>query len=407
MGAANIRPKAIVPVIAMSSLSPSVVVVVGSGIVGAATAYFLTKRGVEVRLIEAAAPAAEATGAADGAVSVASKRPGPLMTAALSGLRLYRELADDRLFTDIFKLRPTFIVATSKDECDVLQAHHTDLANAGVRADLLPESALVRRLPVLSAAARLAIEVHDDGHAIGYQIVHRLLTAAGIVVRRGFKAQGFVSDASGRHVLGVATSQGPVEGDAVVVAAGTGSAALLGLSKAIVPRKGQLLVTERAPRLNAALPGAIMSGRYLLAKGSQKSDHARPARGLGLVIDPLRTGQFLLGGTREDHGDRNTNDLAAVSTILAEAVALLPGLAQVRLLRSFAGNRTAVTDGLPLVGPLPGFDNVYIATGFEGDGICLGPIVGKAMAELACGEAPALDLRPFDPARFSTCRVDL
>jgi len=59
----------------MQPRPPSSVIIIGSGIVGAATAYFLNARGVAVRLLDASAPAAEATGAADGAVSVASKRP--------------------------------------------------------------------------------------------------------------------------------------------------------------------------------------------------------------------------------------------------------------------------------------------------------------------------------------------
>ncbi|MCR4264601.1 FAD-binding oxidoreductase [Nitratireductor sp. ZSWI3] len=387
------------------SAFPHTVVVVGSGIVGAATAYFLAKQGVEVRLIEAVAPAAEATGAADGAVSVASKRPGPMMAAALSGVRLYRELAEAGLFSGLFKSRSTFIVAASEAECSVLQTHAAALSAAGVRVDLLSQAMVRQRMPAVSGRALMAVEVHDEGHAIGYQIVHRLLTAAGIVVQRRTMVEGILSGARANVVRGVMTQHGPVEGDAVVVAAGTGSGRLLGLSDVLMPRKGQLLVTERAPELNAGLPGAIMSGRYLLSKGSQGGGQGAPARGLGLVIDPLRTGQFLIGGTREDHGDRLTNDVGAVAQILRDAVALLPGLAHVRLLRSFAGNRTAVADGLPLIGRVSGCDNLYVATGFEGDGICLGPLTGKAVADLVCGREPSFDLRPFDPARFGVREV--
>ncbi len=381
---------------------PSAVVVVGSGIVGAATAYFLAKRGVEVRLVEAVAPAAEASGAADGAVSVASKRPGPMMAAARAGVRLYRDLEAEGLFAGLFKTRSTFIVAASQAECAVLEAHSAALAGAGVRVDLLSQAQLRRRMPAVSGAATMAVEVHDEGHAIGYQIVHRLLTAAGIVVHRGAAVDGFIESPAGG---GVITRQGRVEGDAVVIAAGTGSGALLGLAGVLTPRKGQLLITERAPELNASLPGAIMSGRYLLSKGSQQSAVSTPARGLGLVIDPLRTGQFLIGGTREDHGDRTTNDIAAVAHILRDAVSLLPGLSKVRLLRSFAGSRTAVADGLPLIGRVPGRDNVFVATGFEGDGICLGPLTGQMIADLICGHSPAIDLSPFDPARFTACEA--
>lgn len=384
----------------MQPRPPSSVIIIGSGIVGAATAYFLNARGVAVRLLDASAPAAEATGAADGAVSVASKRPGPMMTAALKGVALYGELADMGLFAGAFKRRSTFIVAASDEECTVLEAHSAALASAGVKVETLAGSRLRQIFPALSQSARMAVEVHGEGHAIGYQIVHRLLTAAGIVVERDTDVKALRLAEYGRRIAAVETNRGSFSADKVVVTAGTGSAALIGLSNVLTPRKGQLLVTERAPGLNASMPGAIMSGRYLLSKGSQKAGHAPPPRGLGLVIDPLVTGQFLIGGTREDFGKRETNDIDAVSRILADAVALVPDLARLRLLRSFAGVRTAVVDGLPLIGRLPDLENGFVATGFEGDGICLGPITGKAIAQLICGEVPALDLSSFDPARF-------
>jgi D-hydroxyproline dehydrogenase subunit beta len=381
------------------------VIVVGAGICGAAAAYFLCQRGFEVKLIEASAPAAEATGAADGAVSVASKRPGPMMTAALAGITLYRELAEQGLFGDIFKSRSTFIVAASDVECEVLHAHAEALFTAGVSIDKLTRTQTRDRFPALSPEVRMAVEVKNEGHAIGYQIVHRLLTAANIVVRRNEPVLRFIRSNADDRLAGVETTNGKLFADFVVITAGSGSDKLLNLNGALFPRKGQLLVTERAPRLNAAMPGSIMSGSYLLSKGSQSSANGRPARGLGLVIDPLITGQFLIGGTREDFGDRRTNDLDAVSQILKDAVALVPALADVRLLRSFAGARTAVADGLPLIGPLPGLSNAFVVTGFEGDGICLGPVSGKAIAELIAGKAPSFDLSPFAPARFKDLKV--
>jgi D-hydroxyproline dehydrogenase subunit beta len=323
-----------------------------------------------------------------------------MMTAALKGVALYGELADSGLFAGAFKRRSTFIVAASDEECTVLEAHSAALASTGVKVETLAGSRLRQIFPALSQNARMAVEVHGEGHAIGYQIVHRLLTAAGIMVERDTDVKALRLADGGRSIAAVETNRGSFSADKVVITAGTGSAALIGLSNVLTPRKGQLLVTERALELNASMPGAIMSGRYLLSKGSQKAGHAPPPRGLGLVIDPLVTGQFLIGGTREDFGKRETNDIDAVSRILADAVALVPDLARLRLLRSFAGVRTAVVDGLPLIGRLPDVVNGFVATGFEGDGICLGPITGMAIAQLICGEVPALDLSSFDPARF-------
>lgn len=374
------------------------VVVVGAGIVGVSTAWFLGRAGVDVRIVEAVAPSAGATGAADGAVSVASKRPGPLMHAALAGIRLYRDLAAEGVVEGLFTNRSTFLVAVDVTEAAVLDTHAEALAAAGVSVERLGRPALAARGPSFGGSVLSAVEVRGEGHAIGYDIVRRLIATGGLRIERGVGALRLRRAASDGRLLGLDTERGPIDADVVVVAAGGGSASLLGLDGVLVPRRGQLLVTERAPRLAAGLPGAIMSARYLLAKASAEAAAPPSPRGYGLVIDPLLTGQFLIGGTRENDEARPVTDLEAVAHVLADAVALVPGLAEVRLLRSFAGLRTAVVDGLPLVGRLSG--GVWVATGFEGDGICLGPLMGRCVADAILGRPGEIDLTAFDPARF-------
>lgn len=379
------------------------VVVVGAGIVGVSTAWFLGRAGVDVRIVEAVAPSAGATGSADGAVSVASKRPGPLMHAALAGIRLYRDLAADGIFEGLFTTRSTFLVAVDDTEAAVLDTHAEALAAAGVSVERLGRPALAALAPSLGRTALSAVEVRDEGHAIGYDIVRRLIATGGLRIDRRVGALRLRHAANDGRLLGLDTEQGPIDADAVVVAAGGGSAALLGLDGVLAPRRGQLLVTERAPRLAAGLPGAIMSARYLLAKASAEAAAAPSPRGYGLVIDPLATGQFLIGGTRENDETRPVTDLEAVARVLADAVALVPGLADVRLLRSFAGLRTAVVDGLPLVGRVSA--GVWVATGFEGDGICLGPLMGRCLADAILDRPSEIDLAAFDPARFVPRKV--
>lgn len=143
-----------------------------------------------------------------------------------------------------------------------------------------------------------------------------------------------------------------------------------------------------------------MSCSYLLSKDAIRTAGTPASRRFGLVVDPLRTGQFLIGGTREEVDDIG-NDHDAVSRMLSSALRLMPALARLRVIRVFAGVRTATRDGLPIVGRVPGFDNLLVAAGFEGDGICLGPLVGRTIGRLVAGEAAGLDLAPFEPARFA------
>ncbi|WP_029009769.1 NAD(P)/FAD-dependent oxidoreductase [Azospirillum halopraeferens] len=377
--------------------TPRSVVIVGAGIVGISAAYFLSRAGVRPVVVDTAAPAAGATGASDGAVSVASKRPGVLMDLARAGVAFYAALARDGVLDGAFARRPTFLVAGTAAEEAVLHRHARSLADAGVAVRALSGPELAARLPMAAPSVRLAVEVADDGHAVGYEVVDRLRRAGGFPVLRNRRVVA-LDERDGR-VRGVHLADGEIiGGDAVLVAAGTGSAVLLGLEDVLRPRRGQLLVTERAdggPRL----PGPLMSARYLVSKGSV-GDAGPAARSFGLVIDPLRTGQLLIGGTREEDGDARRTDLAAARHLLAAAADLCPAVADLRLLRIFAGVRVAVRDGVPLVGPHPTRPGLWIATGFEGDGICLGPLMGRVLQQRLCGEAPVADTAPLDPARF-------
>ncbi len=98
-------------------------------------------------------------------------------------------------------------------------------------------------------------------------------------------------------------------------------------------------------------------------------------------------------------------DIAKRAAILREALDLYPPLAQRRVLRSFAGVRTASRDGLPIVGPHPRHDGLVVATGFEGDGICLGPLMGASAARLLLGQSPDVDLSALAPERFLRAEV--
>lgn len=382
-------------------------VIVGAGIIGAATAFFLAQRGHEVRILEASAPAAGASGASDGAVSVASKSPGPMMEAARAGVALYRELTQSGIFAGLFHPRTTILIAETDVEAEALQKHAGQLAVVGVRTTNLSTAAFVEMCPPAARNVRAAVAVHGEGHALGYAITQRLLQASGATLARNCPVRGIVTASSGRTVTAVETDHGRIEADTLVIAAGHGSGELIGMEPMLVPRKGQLIVTERAPALAEAMPGSLMSCKYLTSKASVASSSAMiGARRFGLVIDPLRTGQLLIGGTREDAA-RKGNDLAAIRHLLSEAVALIPAIADLRVLRTFSGIRTATTDGKPILGRMPDYDNFFVATGFEGDGICLGPVMGQSIAALATGNAPPISLDAFSPARFAPRRLSI
>jgi D-amino-acid dehydrogenase len=86
--------------------------------------------------------------------------------------------------------------------------------------------------------------------------------------------------------------------------------------------------------------------------------------------------------------------------VLAEAVRVAPGLAKAAFREIRVGLRPFTQDGMPVLGRVPGVENVLLATGHGPTGLQLGPYSGKLMAEMALGKLPSEDISAFDVARF-------
>lgn len=368
--------------------------VLGAGVVGASVAWHLASRGVRVALLDAVGPAAAASGASDGAVSVSSKKPGPLARLAAASLAYTRQLAAAGPLRNAFLARPAWYFATSGDEVAALDALNAKLAALGgpVRAvrdggpDLLPGAgACVRRL----------VEIGGEGHMTGYAATAAYLGHPEIV--RHWPVCVRQIEAAADHVTVHLADGGVLRAGQVVAALGVSSPTLFpGLP--VAPLAGQLIVTDRGPV--GSLPGALTAASYLIAKTVAPTDLPDPP----VVIDPLATGQMLIGSSRDPHGDPALVDFATMLRLVRRAAQVWPPLAARRVIRVFAGVRAAVADGLPIVGPLPGAPRILLATGFEGDGICLSALIGREVAAMALGKAPdpavEADLAALSPARF-------
>ncbi|MFC7705429.1 NAD(P)/FAD-dependent oxidoreductase [Plastorhodobacter daqingensis] len=370
------------------------IAVLGAGVVGAATARHIADRGGRVAVIDATGPSAGASGASDGAVSVASKKPGTLARLATASLLYTRQLATGGVLSHAFLPRPAWYFATRDAEEQALDALVAKLRaiDGPVQAFADGGSAL---LSGVGPTVRRIVEIRGEGHMTGYSATAAYLDHPGIERRWPEKVRAIDPDISG---VTLTLDSGRVRARRVVVALGLGTPRLFP-ELPVRPRAGQLFVTDRGPV--GRLPGALTAASYLIAKTEDPTRLPEPP----VVIDPLATGQYLIGSSREEHGDPSRVDFDTMLALIRRAAKVWPALSERRVIRAFAGVRAATADGLPIVGPLPDAPNVIIATGFEGDGICLSALIGREVAQMALGDAPdaalAADLAALTPARFA------
>src|SRR5262249_54273408 len=134
--------------------------------------------------------------------------------------------------------------------------------------------------------------------------------------------------------------------------------------------------------------------------GYLKSAHGDSAESVAFNVQPRKTGQVLIGSSRQYENTEAAVDAPMLRRMLARAVAYMPLLVRMQVIRTWTGFRAATADNLPLIGRCPGWENLFLATGHEGLGITTSLGTARIIADLILGRTPAVDPEPYSPARF-------
>ena len=229
----------------MAEVLSSEVVVIGGGIIGAATAYYLCKEGAEVMIIEAEDLAAGASGACDGFLSLQSKQLGSHLEMALESAKLFPSIAED-LNTNI-EYNPCggLMLATSEDQLKGLKARAKKLKAAGVNVEILTAADLKNYLPEASpdilGASYCAQDAQVNPIALTLGLTHKA-QEMGAKVLNGCKVENII--VTNNRVREVNTTAGSVHSRRVVCAAGTGSnqiGKMIIVDIPVLPQRGQIL----------------------------------------------------------------------------------------------------------------------------------------------------------------------
>jgi D-amino-acid dehydrogenase len=357
------------------------IVVVGGGIVAASAAYHLAREGASVVTVEADLPG-PATGAGAGIICPwGDEGDEACYELAADGARYYPELlamlAEDGEASTSYAKVGTLCVA---DDAASLETIESRLRSRRPARPEIGDIGLVGPGEPRRVFPPLAADLRGLWISGGARVDGRLVRDALLRAAERYGAQRMRGTAA-LDLPDVAVNGERVPADGVVVAAGAWTAqvfAPLGVRLPIGPQRGQII--------HVSLPGADTGSWPVIL----------PSEDPYLLGFP--GGRVVFGATREDAGFDYRATVGGVGSMLAAAAQIAPGLAEATLLETRIGFRPATADGRPLLGMVA--DGVVVAAGNGPEGLTAGPWTGRAAAALALGQLPAMDIAPFDPARF-------
>ena len=366
----------------MSGERAADIIVIGAGIVGAACAHELARRGLDVLVLDARCGGATAVGM--GHLLVLDDNPAELALSDHS-LRRWREWGPRLPEGCAYRNNGTLWLAANAGELAAAEAKHATLAEQGVAGELIGAERLRTLEPALCEGLHGALRLSGDGIVYAPNVARWLLGAFPERIR---ERQARVVEIDGNRVR---LDDGAwLSARAVVLANGI-QATELCPELPIVPKKGHLLVTDR-------YPGRV--SHTLVELGYVTSAHNSAGPSVACNIQPRPTGQLLIGSSRQFGSSDPQVEGAMLARMLRRAVEYMPGLARLNGIRSWTGFRAASPDGLPLVGEHPRRPGLWLAVGHEGLGVTTAPATAELLAAQLFDEAPPLPLQPYSPQRF-------
>ncbi len=379
-------------------MNHSDIIIIGGGLIGACCADALTSRGLEVILLERRFPASGSSRACDGLILLWDKNPGAEMMLGKSSVKLWKELVP-QLDADI-EFRKTGTVLVNEDQAGFESSQQLvgSVTAEGISATSLQSPELNELEPGLANDLAGGAYFPDD-----YQVDPRKATLAilrkaqaqGLKLRNGEQVRDLKRTQASEAGWQVVTQRATYSADRLVCAAGVWSAALmqmLDIDIPVRPRKGHILVIKSG---HDALHHPVLEGGYedTVHAGGDDLQTA-------LVAEVTTAGTMLIGSSRQFAGYDRSVSWDVLQALARRATRFIPVLAQAPLIRSYTGLRPWSPDHLPLIGPVNANEDLYLATGHEGAGICLAPVTGDLIARwMVEGQAPELS-EAVVPSRF-------
>jgi glycine/D-amino acid oxidase-like deaminating enzyme len=379
------------------------VVIVGGGIVGCATAYYSAKEGLDVTLLEREHVGFGASGRNPGFVWLHCRNPGFALEVARAGRRLYPKLRDE--LPEPFEFRPEggMIFFNTPEQGRVFEDFVAARRRDGLDVELVDGATVRGLVPPIRADVLGASYCAEDAQIDAAAVVRALAAGAraeGADLREGVTVTGLLR--SGGELVGVHTDAGDTHSDAVVIAAGAWSTALLataGVDLPIGAERLQLIATAPLPvRIRPLVYGPRACKQYRLFCELPSWDAELFLAGVGsedgIEMLPLLAqradGRVLLGCPMDYPAGLDARPTLAGIGAISEAISAdFPGLADAPIERAWAGLLPYTSDTVPVIDEAePG---LFVASGHV-FGNAAGPMTGRLITQLLQGRPPEIDL---------------
>lgn len=359
--------------------------IVGGGVIGLSLAWELAKHEVKVCVVDRGELGKEASWAGAGMIP-----PGPDQAywkvatpyEQLAGLsqrlqpKWHAHLLDTTGIDNEYRRCGALQLATTDEPAKELDEKAIRWRHLGIKHQQIDATALSDIEPALSdksTSFTRAYHLPNEAQIRNPRHLRALITAcqrSGVELRQGVEVLGFAT--ADNQIISAQTNDGPVHAEKFCLTSGSWS--------------GQV-----AAQLRIDLPVKPIRGQIVLLNGP--SELVRRNINVGpRYLTPRRDGRILVGSTQEDVGFQKTNTEAEIAKLMSFAASLSTRVAELPMETSWAGLRPATLDGLPYLGPIPEFENGWLATGHFRAGLQLSPATAVTMRALMLGQPSPVDV---------------
>ncbi|WP_373895783.1 NAD(P)/FAD-dependent oxidoreductase [Virgibacillus sp. CBA3643] len=379
------------------------IVVIGGGIIGGAIAYYSSKAGLDITVLEKNELASGTSSRCDGNILAIDKDPGFDSQMSLNSQQLVHELSKELEISFEYRNPGSILVCENDTEMEAAQKWVSQQQEAGLDFNMLDREDLRNESSYFADDLYGGLECKTDSTVNPYMLTYSMFYSAeklGAKIHTNTEVKNLYKNETDQFVI--ETNHQTFTANKVVNACGVWAPSIgemIDVHIPIKPRKGQLIVASRQQPVGLR---KVMEFGYLISKfgGERIVDPITDKYGVALVFEPTESQNFLIGSSREFSGFDTKVSQEVTKYIAKRALRFYPKIADMTVIRTYAGLRPWTEDHLPIISHVDEVPNFYVAAGHEGDGISLAAVTGKVMEEMLSDKQTCIPIEPLRYDRF-------